>query len=412
MRYRWMKRHLGSKLQKPFVHILFGARQTGKTTLLHELEPNPSLYLNLADPLERSRLLQDPGTFDRACRALPKQREPHVVLVDEAQAAPQVFDSVQTLYDADKLRWRFILSGSTARKLRLTGANLLPGRSLQHRLFPLIFAERPPIDASPKNVSTPLPFARDKGATDLFPPADLSERLAFGDLPGIVLLPAEDRADVLRSYAIAHLEEEIRREALVKDWGAFLRFLQFAAAESGQAVNFAKISKEIGLTAVTVRSHYQLLEDMFIGFFVPGYSRSVRKNLTSTPRFFFFDLGIRHAAAGVTPGPDVALADPGRYFEQWVGIELWKRLGYLGQGRLHHYRTKDGAEVDFILEKDNRVTPIEVKWTEHPDRSDARHVIAFLDEQEQSTEYGYVVCRIPRPELIHERVLAIPWYCL
>ncbi len=407
-----MKHHLESKLQKPFVHMLFGARQTGKTTLLRELAPDPSIDLNLADPLERSRLLQDPGTFVRACRALPQQSEPHIVLVDEAQMAPQVFDSVQTLYDSDKTRWRFILSGSSARKLRLTGTNLLPGRSLQHRLFPLILSERPPIDALPKNTFTPLPFVRDRGAADLFPSAELLERLAFGELPGVVLLPTEDRADVLRSYAIAHLEEEIRREALVKDWGAFLRFLQFAALESGQIVNFSKIAKEVGLSAVTVRSHYQLLEDMFIGFAVPGYSRSARKNITSTPRFFFFDLGIRHAAAGVTPGPDVALADPGRTFEQWVGIELWKRLGYLGQGRLHHYRTKDGAEVDFVLEKDNQVTPIEVKWTERPDRSDARHVIAFLEEQKLSTKYGYVVCRVPRPELIHERVLAIPWFCL
>jgi predicted AAA+ superfamily ATPase len=246
----------------------------------------------------------------------------------------------------------------------------------------------------------------------LFPSAGLVERLAYGDLPGIVLLPEADRADVLRGYAIAHLEEEIRREALVKDWGAFLRFLQLAASESGRVVNYAKIANDAGLSPATVKAHYQLLEDMFIGFSVPGYSNSPRKNLTSTPRFLFFDLGVRHAAAGLTPSPDVALADPGTNFEQWAGIELWKRLGYLGRGRLHHLRTKDGAEVDFIVEIDGQAIPIEVKWTEHPTRDDARHLISFIEERKSPPEFGYVICRIPRPELLHERVMAIPWFCL
>ena len=412
MNYRWFHDALATKLAKPFVHVLFGDRQTGKTTLLRDLLPNPALSFNLADPMERSRLLADPGAFTRACLALAKQAKPHVILVDEAQAVPAVFDAVQSLYDQDKTRWRFVLCGSSARKLRLTGSNLLPGRSLQHRLYPLTLAERPPIDARPADARTPLRFVRKTGATDLFPAADLTERLAFGDLPGIVLLPTADRADVLRSYAVAHLEEEIRREALVKDWGTFLRFLQLAAAESGQVVNYAKIAKDVGVSPVTVRSHYQLLEDMFVGFSVPGYSRSPRKNLTSTPRFFLFDLGIRHAAAGVKPSVDVALADPGRYFEQWVAIELWKRLGYLGGGQLHHFRTKDGAEIDLILELDGQAIPIEVKWTARPSRNDARHIIAFLEEQKRPAEFGYVICRVPRPELLHERVLAIPWFHL
>jgi len=412
LKYRWVHDFFAVQFSKPFVHVLFGARQTGKTTLLHDLFPNPALSFNLADPFERARLSADPGAFSRACLALPKNTNPAFIIVDEAQAVPTVFDAVQNLYDADKNRWRFILCGSSARKLRLSGANLLPGRSLQHHLYPLTLAERPAPETPPADTRSPLPFPRPTGAADLFPPADLNERLAFGDLPGIALLAESDRPGILRSYAIAHLEEEIRREALVKDWGAFLRFLQLAAAESGQVVNYAKIAKDVGVVGVTVRAHYQLLEDIFVGFSVPGYSKSPRKNLTSTPRFFFFDLGVRHAAAGVTPGLDVVLSDPGKYFEQWVGIELWKRLGYLGRGKLHHFRTKDGAEVDFIVELDGQAIPVEVKWTEHPRREDARHVIAFLEEQKKPAEFGYVVCRVPRPELLHERVLAIPWFYL
>lgn len=411
MNSRWLATSLPEKLAKPYVHVLFGARQTGKTTLLRTLLPEPSLFFNLADPLERSRLLADPGAFARTCQALPRQRAPHYVVVDEAQTVPSVFDAVQALYDADKSRWRFILCGSSARKLRQTGANLLPGRSLQHRLFPLVLGERPAPEPRPRGAASPLPFPVGSLPAP-FPAATLHDRLAYGDLPGVVLADKKDRADLLRSYALAHLEEEIRREALVKDWGAFLRFLQLAAIESGQVINFAKIAKDVGVSPATVKGHYQLLEDMFIGFSVPGFSRSPRKNLTSTPRFHFFDLGVRHAAAGLTPGPDAVQADPGRALEQWVGIELWKRLGYLGRGRLHHLRTKDGAEIDYVVEFDRQIIPIEVKWTERPNRDDARHIIPFLHEQGKSAPLGYVICRCPRPEQIHERVLALPWHCL
>lgn len=412
VRYRWLHDALAARLAKPFVHVLFGARQTGKTTLLRHLLPHPALSFNLADPAERNHLLADIGAFSRACRALSPRKPAPIVLVDEAQTVPAVFDAVQSLYDEDKTRWRFVLCGSSARKLRLSGANLLPGRSLQHRLYPLIMAERAPSEPSSPSVPSPLPFPARGDDDPRFPPAGLIDRLAFGDLPGIVLLDESDRAEVLRGYVIAHLEEEIRREALVRDWGAFLRFLQFAAQGSGEIVNYANIANEVGVAPATVRSYYQLLEDIFVGFTVPGFSRSARKNLTSTPRFFLFDLGIRHAAAGVTPGRDVVLSDPGRYFEQWVGIELWKRLGYLGKGRLHHLRSRDGAEVDFILEVGRQLIPVEVKWTQHPKRDDARQIVRFMEEHPGAATQGFVVCRVPRPQQLDERVTAIPWFCL
>ncbi len=120
---------------RPYVHVLFGARQTGKSTLLNQLMPEPALRLNFADPLDRAPYLANPGRFLADCRALPAHRGPHLVLVDEAQAVPEIFNAVQTLYDSHKRRWRFVLCGSSARKLRQTGANLLPGRSFLHRLF-------------------------------------------------------------------------------------------------------------------------------------------------------------------------------------------------------------------------------------------------------------------------------------
>lgn len=411
---RWYAGALREKLARPYVHLVFGARQTGKSTLLRGLLPPETVIVDLADPKERTRHLASPGAFVDDCRSLPAHKKGQFVFVDEAQSVPSIFDAVQHLYDADKTRWRFVLCGSSARKLRRIGTNLLPGRSFYHRLLPLTLAEHPANQPRIPYAVSPLPFAwgEVEKQENPFPASDLLTRLTFGELPGVVAAPESDRAELLRAFALVHLEEEIRREALVKDWGAFVRFLQLAAAESGQILNFAAISKESGVSQPTVKSYYQLLEDMFLGLRIEAFSRSSRKALLSTPKFLFFDLGVRHAAAGLTPTPDVVKTNPGPCFEQWVGIELWKRLQYLGEGKLFHLRTKDGAEVDFIIERGGTLTPIEVKWSEKPTVQDARHLLTFLAEHPKQAKQGYIVCRCSRPAQIHEKITALPWFCL
>jgi uncharacterized protein len=165
------------------------------------------------------------------------------------------------------------------------------------------------------------------------------------------------------------------------------------------------------VSLTTIKSHYQLLEDIFVGFSVPAFTGSARKSILSTHRFYFFDLGIRHAAAGVNPGQDIVSTNPGQWFEQWVGVELWKRLQYLGKGKLSYLRTKSGMEIDFIVELDGKIAPVEVKWTEHPSPSDARHLLAFIKET-PSTAHGFIVCRCPRPQALTENVTAIPWWMI
>jgi predicted AAA+ superfamily ATPase len=258
---------------------------------------------------------------------------------------------------------------------------------------------------------SPLPFFWKGGSPPgkVFPSADLVERLAVGDLPVVVTAQADERQDILRSYATLHLEEEIRREAFVKDGGSFVRFLRLAARESGKLLNYAAISQESGVSQPTVKAYYQLLEDMFVGFHVPAYSKSSRKNLLSTHKFLFFDLGVRHGAAGLAPSVETVLANPCPLFEQWVGIELWKHLQYLRDGTLHHQRTKHGAKVDFIIERLGQLIPIEVKWTERPSLSDARHLLSFMEEHPRHASYAYVVCRCPRPQRLHNKITALPW---
>lgn len=151
---------------------------------------------------------------------------------------------------------------------------------------------------------------------------------------------------------------------------------------------------------------------MFIAFRLPAFSRSRRKNLLSTDRFIFFDLGVRHAAAELALNAATVLANPGPVFEQWVGIELWKRLKYLGTGRLHYLRAKGGAEVDFIIERENTLAPIEVKWTENPRMQEARHLLSFLDEHPQQARQGFIICRCRRPMRLHDKITVLPWFCL
>lgn len=402
---RFLKSLLSRRLDKGFVEILFGARQTGKTTLLRG-GIRPTLVYDLSDPVERSRLLADPGVFRRECEALPLGFQPAIVWVDEVQSVPAIFDQIQSLYDGAPRRWKFLLSGSCARRLRGAGVNLLPGRAIMHQLHPLVCWERPALGGgASQSLILPSPEPPLKNP---FPAAGLETRLAFGELPGVAVLedPAE-KALVLKGYSAIHLQEEIRREALVRDWGLFANFLRLAALESGQLLNYSGISREIGVSVPTIKSHFGLLKEMFIGFEVPAFSGSPRKNLLSTPRFLFADLGLRHAAAGLDPGTAWAV-QPGNALEHWVGCELHKRLGYLHRGSLSYFRTKGGSEIDFIVEIDGRMIPIEVKWTDRPTSHDARHLREFLKEHPQA-EQGFVVCRCPRPAKLDERIQAIPW---
>ncbi len=308
-----------------------------------------------------------------------------------------------------------VLCGSSARKLRVTGVNLLPGRSFLHHLYPLVLVERPLSGAGKARERTPspLPLAVPGAVGEpWFPATALLERLTFGELRGVATAARDHRADLLRAYTLVYLEEELRREALVKNWPAFARFLQLAAAEAGRMINYAGISREAGVSLPTVKTYYQLLEDMFIGFRVTAFSGSPRKSLLSTERFCFFDVGVRNAAAELPLETAAVRANPGPLFEQWVGIELWKRLQYLGGGQLHYLRSKAGAEVDFIVARADRLIPIEVKWTEHPSLGDARHLLTLLDEHPQRARHAYIICRCSAPLALTDRVTALPWHCL
>lgn len=364
--------------------LLLGARQTGKTTLLGRF---PADYtISLIQPAVRQRYERNASLLTGEIESLAKRtvgKKP-LVLLDEIQKVPELMDAVQDLID--RRLAQFMLTGSSARKLR-TGKkiNLLPGRVVVLQLDPLTLRESSSLQPS------------------------LSDLLLYGSLPGIMTVqdPSERERDLI-SYVSTYLEEEIRAEALVRSVGMFARFLLLAASESGNLINYHKLSQEIGISHTTIAGYFQILEDCLIAERVDPYVHTAtRRRLTKSSKYIFFDLGIRRTCAEEGfPLPNEYM---GKLFEQWVGLELI-RCARLSSERIniHFWRDPDGPEVDWIIKKNNELIPVEVKWTAFPDQKDIRHLELFLKEYHQAQK-GFVVCQSPERVQLTPHIEAIPW---
>lgn len=388
---------LPSDTRRKKVVLLFGARQCGKTTLLRHLTSSQScLHLNLQDRQLRRRYETDVGLLVRELRG---RADIATVCIDEIQKVPMLLDDVQLLYDDDPERYQFLLTGSSARQLRRGSANLLPGRAQQFLLSPVLQVEQRPVEL--------LPLSMPSGTT--FPTRSLESYLLYGNLPGLY---SEDQASwerTLETYVDLYIEHEIRQEHIVQDMGAFVRFLRVAALEAGQAVNYSKLANAIGVAVNTIRNFFQVLDDTFVGVRIGPFA-SGRRQIISAPRFVLFDIGVRHVLANVPATQTLLTLDAGHVFEQWVMAELYYRCVYHGRGyRLSTWRTRTGAEVDVIVETPTELLPIEIKWTDRPQPSDARHVETFIALHADRCQRGYVVCRTPHRQQLTDRVVALPW---
>jgi predicted AAA+ superfamily ATPase len=377
-----MESRVRQALQRQKSVLLLGPRQTGKTTLLKPLQPD--LLLNFLRPEVRQRYERAPHLLGAEVEALGKRTRGGRALValDEVQRVPEMVNVVQDLIDRKVAR--FILTGSSARKLRRGGGvNLLPGRLVPLRLDPLSLAERVP--------------------------PTIEEALVYGSLPGIVLTGDDAaREEDLRAYTTLYLEEEVRAEALVRNLGRFARFLQLAALEAGGISHFRGIAQELGVPHTTVAGYYEILEDCLIAERVEALSQSrTRKKLTKSPRYLFFDLGVRRAAADEGPRPPARVL--GAIFEQFVGLELLRATRQTaGSVGLRFWRDPDGPEVDWVVVTEDRWLPVEVKWSDAPTERDARHLQIFLSEYAKAGT-GVVVCRTPRRFKITAKIMAVPW---
>ncbi|HLD82693.1 MAG TPA: ATP-binding protein [Candidatus Omnitrophota bacterium] len=362
--------------------LILGARQTGKTTLTHQFASN--LSISFVQPDIRQRYEKSPHLLKgevESLAAVGKGKRPLIIL-DEVQKIPVILDVVQDLIDREKAN--FILTGSSARKLR-RGAkiNLLPGRVVAFRIGPFSLRE--------------------------FPAKNLNERLIYGSLPGILALEdLTDRETDLEAYVTTYLEEEIRAEAVVRNLGDFARFLELAASESGGIINLRKLSQEIGVSHTTIGAYYQILEDCLIAERVEPLTQSkTRKKLTKSEKYLFFDLGVRRLAA--REGEKLSRDTMGEIFEQFIGLELLRTIHTKGQGvKVRFWRDPDGPEVDWVIDSGGAYTPLEVKWTDNPKTNDIRHLEVFLSEY-KTAKTGYLVCQVPRKAKLSDKITAIPW---
>jgi predicted AAA+ superfamily ATPase len=243
--------------------LLFGPRGTGKSTLLRaRLDPNECLWLDLLDAQVEDRFLRNPSDLYSIVKALPESIK--FVVIDEVQKVCKLLDEVHRLIEeTDKI---FILTGSSARKLKHGGANLLAGRAFVYHLYPL-------------------------SCFELGSQFELDNALHWGTLPKIFSLEAE-KDEFLRAYADTYLKEEIWSEQVVRKLPPFRRFLEVAAQCNGKIINYANIARDVGVDDKTIKEYFLVLEDTMIGFFLEPFQNSFRKRLVEKPKFYFFDTGV------------------------------------------------------------------------------------------------------------------------
>ncbi len=315
--------------------FLFGQRGTGKSTLLERRIANFSgsvLHIDLLDSQIYQELSRQPWRLRERIEGFD------TVFIDEIQKIPALLDEVHKAIESKSIR--FLLTGSSARKLKRSGVNLLAGRAIQYRLYPLSFLE----------------------LGDQF---DLDQALSWGTLPEVVTTKSEKlRLGFLHTYVDTYLKEEIAYEQIVRDLNPFSRFLEVAAQCNGESINYANLASDSGVSAKTVKSFYSILEDTLLGFRLPSYHKSIRKQQRKAEKFYFYDLGVVRALnnnLGVPLLPKTS--EYGKLFEAYI-INEFVRLNEYMQKRFRFYQLRVGHkdEIDLIIEApDKSVTLIELK---------------------------------------------------
>jgi len=328
--------------------FLFGARQTGKTTLVKERFPEARYYdLLKSDVFER--LFRAPWLFREE---LDLCSPDELVIVDEIQKIPQLLDEVHWLIHNRRLR--FLLCGSSARKLRRCGANLLGGRAIKEVLYPLVSAE--------------------------IPDFDIIKAVNHGLLPQHYL--SSNPRKKLQAYIGNYLLQEIQEEALLRNLRTFARFLDVAALTNGEMVNFTNIASDCGISSPTVKEYFSILEETMFGYFVPSFAKTVKRRVLQAPKFYLFDVGVANYLTkrkSLQPGS----LDFGKAFEHLMIHELTAFLSYsFSEESLSYWRTTNGYEVDVVL-GDAQVA-IEIKSCEEVQSRHLKGLKAFSEEYPQA----------------------------
>jgi predicted AAA+ superfamily ATPase len=354
-------------LAKKKSFFLFGARATGKSSLLQQEFPNAPL-IDLLDSDLFLELSIRPASLEKFIGP-----DVSLVIIDEVQRVPELLNEVHR--QIEKKSRRFILTGSSARKLKRGHANLLAGRAWTVNLHPLSWSEVPKFD--------------------------LERYLFFGGLPGIYL--GDTPKDDLKAYIDTYLREEIQAEGLIRKIPDFHRFLRTAALCSGQMLNFEKVAQDSQTKPSTVRSYFEVLEDTLIGYQIMPWERGMKRRVIRTPKFFLFDTGVSRALSGIR-ALDRKSDLFGRAFEHFIANELRAYLSYERlEAELCYWRSAHQLEVDFIIGDE---VAIEVKATSRPNSDDLKGLRAIAEEGKWRKRI--LVCDCLRTQHV-EGIDIVPW---
>jgi uncharacterized protein len=365
--------------------FLFGARGTGKSTLLRSLfdlnDRSRIMSLDLLDPTIDKTLSGHPERLLEmvaACKTVPEW-----IIIDEIQKVPKLLDVVHKLIFEKKIK--FALTGSSARKLKRDSANLLAGRAFSFYLYPLSFVE-------------------------LKERFVLNEVLAYGSLPEMLFLENElDKKRYLLSYVQTYVKEEILVEQLVRNIDPFRAFLEVAAQSNTEIINYTTIAKEAGINSKSVERYFSILADTLLGHFLEPYSRSVRARQKLSPKFYFFDCGVVRALSNeINQNLLPSTFEYGKLFEQLVINEFLRLNSYFEKNwKFSYIRTGAGVEIDLVIEKTKKdIILVEIKSTANIHKDHLSALIGLGSEFKSARKY--LLCQVEHSR-VSDDVMIMNW---
>lgn len=377
MRYIQRKLDIKERLNRKSV-LLLGPRQTGKTSYIkNELESAVKAKWDLLNSRTRRMLERDPQILYEQIMALDIDAESGVVVIDEIQKIPALLDVVHEIIEEKKIR--FLITGSSARKLRKEGVNLLGGRASKTTILPFVYEE--------------LKTIGEKSLEEIF---------LRGMLP-----PAWDDDDpdgFLDDYIETYLQDEIAAEGVTRNLPGFGNFLQIAALQSGNQLNYSNMANDIDMSRQSIANWYQVLEDTLLGFQLPPWKKSRKRKSVSITKFYLFDVGVTRRLSEIDVPSDTQ-GDYGRLFENYIAMELkaWHDYNRRKES-LCYWRTENGTEVDFVVGDD---LAIEVKSTRNPTSRNMEGLRKIGEET--NFKFRILVCRESMPRMTDEGILILPW---
>jgi predicted AAA+ superfamily ATPase len=360
--------------------FLLGPRQTGKSTYLKTAYPN-ALYINLLKNSEFKLYSKNPEKIQDVVKYFIENSDQRIVIIDEVQRLPDLLNEVHDLIEFDK-SLRFILTGSSARKLKRGGANLLGGRASLYHMYPICYPE---LDS--KDVKK------------------WTQRFLIGALPSII--NSKNPLSDLKDYVGLYLREEVLAEGLTRSIENFSRFLDFAALINAEQVNFTAIGSDAQISPSTVRDYFEILSDTLIGHTLPAFLSTKKRKAMSTGKFYLFDCGVVNSIIG---RKDITQGTPeyGKMMEQAVFIELKTYLDYKkSDKKLEYWRSTSQFEVDFLVYSSlNDIVAIEVKGGANPSKKDFKGILAL--EEEFPLLRKLIVCNAELPQKTKEGIEILP----